>query len=47
VITIIKLMEMVKEKQPKLKDEDPKIRKCKDKCLVEILKHINNTKLKS
>lgn len=44
MITIIKLMEMVKEKQPKLKDEDPKIRKIKDKCLVEILKKMNEAK---
>ncbi len=43
IMTVIKLMEAIKNHKIVMK-EDQQIRKAKDKCLVEILKKMNEIK---
>ena len=43
IMTVIKLMEAIKNHKIVMK-EDQQIRKAKDKCLVEILKKMNEAK---
>jgi hypothetical protein len=40
------LLEMIDENQPKVKAEDPKIRKAKDRLLVQILQNLLKDKNK-
>jgi len=41
------LVEMIQENPPKIKEEDPKIRKAKDRLLVQILQDLLKDKNKS
>ncbi len=41
------LVELLEEKAPRIKEEDPKIRKAKDRLLVQILQDLLKDKNKS